>query len=67
MIFGTRLRSARMLRGYTQQKMADLIGVALRTFQCYEQGKREPNYETLVNIAKVLNVSTDYLLGIDEN
>jgi len=64
--FGTRLRTVRLIRGYTQQKMSDMIGVALRTYQCYEQGKREPNYTTLIKIAESLNVSTDYLLGLDD-
>lgn len=65
MVFGDRLRSVRMYRGITQQTMADRIGVALRTYQQYEQGRTSPSFELLVAIADVLNVPTDYLLGRD--
>lgn len=66
MIFGKRLREVRMVRHITQQVMADTIGVELRTYQCYEQGTRQPSLSLVVSLADVLNVSTDYLLGRDE-
>lgn len=61
-MFGKQLRSTRMMRGLTQQSIADCVGVALRTYQCYEQGTREPTLATLGKLADVLDVSTDYLL-----
>ena len=65
-MFGKRLREARMRKKLTQPKLADAVGVALRTYQCYEQGIREPAYHILVRLADVLDVSTDYLLGREE-
>lgn len=65
-MFNKRLREIRMKRGLTQQKLADSIGVALRSYQCYETGSRNPSLELLVQIADVLEVSTDYLLGRDD-
>jgi len=59
------LRAVRMKRGFTQPFMADAVGVALRTYQFYEQGKREPNLGMLVSLADVLQVPVDYLLGRD--
>ena len=41
-MFGKRLREVRMARHMTQQRVADAIGLALRSYQCYEQGTREP-------------------------
>ena len=49
----------------TQQKLADAVGLALRSYQCYEQGTREPPLGMLVKLADVLEVPTDYLLGRD--
>lgn len=66
MSFCKRLREMRMERRMTQQAVADAIGVVLRTYQCYEQGTREPSLKTLINLANVLNVSADYLLCRDE-
>lgn len=64
-MFNKRLREIRMMCHLTQQNMADAIGVALRTYQCYETGSRTPSYDLLVRIADVLDVSTDYLLCRD--
>lgn len=61
-MFNKRLRTVRMQRNITQQSIADTVGIALRTYQCYEQGTREPSLSTLVKIADALTISTDYLL-----
>ena len=65
-MFNKRLRQMRMLRDFTQQNMADKLNVALRTYQCYETGTRNPSLELLIQISEVLDTSTDYLLGRDE-
>ena len=33
----------------------------------WESGKGDPSADALVDLAKVLNVSTDYLLGVSDN
>lgn len=66
MSFGDRLRATRLDRGITQQRLSDLVGVALRTYQQYEQGKTEPSYSVLVALADVIDVPIDYLLGRDD-
>ena len=63
MNFGKRLREARMIREITQQTLADEIGVALRSYQCYEQGTRQPSLSLLIKICDILDVSADWLLG----
>ena len=65
-MFGKRLRAARMARKYTQQRLADTVSIALRTYQHYEQGERYPSFALLVQFADILNVPTDWLLGRDE-
>lgn len=65
-MFNKRLRQIRMKRGLTQQRLADSVDIALRSYQCYETGTRTPNYVLLVQIADVLDVSIDYLMGRDE-
>ena len=64
-MFNKRLREMRMKRNFTQQKLSDTLDIAIRSYQCYETGTRTPNYELLVKIADVLDVSLDYLLGRD--
>lgn len=65
-MFGKRLRAARMARQFTQQRLSEAVNVALRSYQCYEQGTRYPSYDLLVRFADILNVPIDWLLGRDE-
>lgn len=65
-MFNKRLREMRMKRGFTQQRLADSVDIALRTYQCYETGTRTPCYDLLVRIADILDVSLDYLMGRDD-
>lgn len=63
MKFNECLKRQRELYGYTQKQMAELIGIAPRSYQRYESGEREPNIETLVQIADFFEVSLDDLVG----
>ena len=65
-MFSTRLNQVRKSLGISAQKMADHLGMGIRSYRNYESGDREPSLTTLVKIADILNVSTDYLLGRDE-
>ena len=64
-MFGKRLRAARMTRKLTQQRLSDMVNIALWTYQHYESGTRYPSYELLVQFADILQVPTDWLLGRD--
>ena len=64
-MFGKQLRKIRMEKHMTQQKLADAVGLALRSYQCYEQGTREPSLSMLISLADVLDVSADVLLERD--
>lgn len=61
-----RLRIAREKRGLTQHQLARICGIGLNQITRYENGLIEPAAVTLGNIAQVLNVSVDYLLGLSD-
>lgn len=66
-IFAVRLKEERNYNKFTQKEMADLLNIPLRAYKNYEalgQNHREPDQALLVKIAKTLDVSVDYLLGI---
>ena len=65
-MFGKRLNETRKSKGFTAQKMADLLSVSIRTYRHYESEHSFPSLETLVIIADILDVSTDYLLCRDD-
>ena len=65
-MFGQRLNETRKRKGFTAQKMADSLCVGLRTYRHYESEHSYPSLETLVKIADILQVPTDYLLCRDD-
>ncbi len=61
--FSQRLKSARISKNYTQKDMAERLGTTQGAYQKWESGGREPNLETIVSLAEILETDTDYLLG----
>ncbi len=66
-MFPERLNLTRKSKGYTAQQMADYLCIHIRAYRKYESGDTMPNLNSLIKIADILNVSTDYLLGRTEN
>ena len=64
--FATRLKELRLENNYTQVKMAEKLGIRQQSYVRYEKGTGEPSLESLVAIAKIFNVSIDYLLGVTD-
>ncbi|MEJ8778213.1 helix-turn-helix domain-containing protein [Pseudogracilibacillus sp. ICA-222130] len=62
-----RLKNLREEKGYLQKHVADEIGVKNNTLSGYESGSRSPDPEMIVELAKLYDVSTDYLLGKNDN
>ena len=64
--FPVRLQEVREKRGFSKKQLADILQITPRAYQYYEEGKREPPYDRLVALARELNVSIDYLLGLTD-
>lgn len=62
-MFKERLKELRKLNGITQKELAEHLGFTHVAVVKWENGQREPDFSTVVKIAKFFNVSTDYLLG----
>lgn len=60
--FGEKLKQLRKERGWSQDAFAEKVGIHGRHVGKYEIGNVLPNGETLLRIARVLDVSLDYLL-----
>lgn len=65
MIFAKRLKELRKENGLLQKDLASVFNVRNTTISAWEVGDNEPDLTTLVNIAKYFGVTTDYLLGIE--
>lgn len=62
--FGTRLRSLRQDLRLTQAKFGDLVQVSPQVFSLYERGEHDVPIHTIIRLAKVLDMSSDQLLGL---
>lgn len=62
-----RLILLRREKGYSQYEAAERLGFSRGKLANYEQGTRQPDYDTLEIIADFYDVSTDYLLGRTDN
>ncbi|WP_373894413.1 helix-turn-helix domain-containing protein [Virgibacillus sp. CBA3643] len=62
-ILSKRLKNLREQHGYLQKYVADKLGIRSNTLSGYENGTRSPDPEMLVQLSKLYNVTTDYLLG----
>jgi transcriptional regulator with XRE-family HTH domain len=67
MTFGDKLREARKNKGYTQEQIAHLLGIAKSTYTGYEKGVREPDLFKIKRLVEVLDVDSSWLLGVDDS
>lgn len=63
MNFSSNLKNYRLATNRTQREMAEFLGISERGYRNYEIGAREPNLSTLIQIADILNISLDNLVG----
>lgn len=62
--FGQRLFDARQLKGLSQHQVAKAIGVTQTTYSDWERTECSLKPEVLPQLAQILGVSVDHLLGI---
>lgn len=61
-MLGERIMLLRRGSGWSQTELARRLHISPSAVGMYEQGRREPSLQGLVEIAAVFGVSTDYLL-----
>jgi transcriptional regulator with XRE-family HTH domain len=63
---GNKLKTLRIQRQMTLKDVACRVGVSKSIVSAYENGSRRPSYEMLIKLARLFNVTTDYLLGLEQ-
>ncbi len=66
MLIKERLKTLRLQRGITQEELAKIINVTKTTISYYENGKRIPTLQNLIDLSNYFEVTTDYLIGRTE-
>ena len=63
---GERLKDIRLEKGLDQKTLAISLNTSQTNVSRWENGKFEPDLDTLIKIARFFNVSTDYILGLTD-
>ena len=61
-MLGEQIKRCREKRGFTQEQLAEKIGVSIETISSIERGIKMPRLQNFVAIANQLGVSADELL-----
>lgn len=61
------IKELRKQKGLTQKELADLLHVTSQAVSRWEMGNVEPSVDTIVNMAKIFEVTTDEIIGGPEN
>lgn len=61
-----RIKELREAQGISGTKLAELLHISPQYLYDLERGERRLNEDTVVKLAEVFNVTTDYILGRDE-
>lgn len=61
--FGKTLKQLRLERKLSQRKFGEAMGVVNQAVSSWETGTNEPDFDTLLKIAKFFNVTASFLLG----
>lgn len=65
-VFSTRMVQARNNLGYSVKEVAKAMGFPVRIIEEYEKGVLSPDVIVLSKIALLYKVSSDFLIGLDE-
>ncbi len=63
---GKRLKESRKAAGYTQEQIAQIMGMTQQQYSRFENGIYELNYAQLVKLCNLYDISADYLLGLKQ-
>ncbi len=65
--FSSRLKALRMKKHLSQKALGKMLGLSDKTISAYENGRNTPDFQTLIKISRVFNVSVDYLIGATDS
>lgn len=63
-LFGARMKMIRQMLGLKQADIAKKLNITIQSVKNYESGIREPSIKNLIELAHILNVTTDWLLDV---
>ena len=65
MTLSDKIKTLRDKNGFTQSELAKRVGLTRSAVNAWEMGGAIPSTEIIIKLAKIFRVTTDYLLGVD--
>lgn len=62
-----RLQKLRKEKGYSQEQLADLLGISRQAVSKWERAEASPDTDNLICLAKLYGISLDELLNTDQS
>lgn len=63
---GERLAQARKQAGYTQKQVGEKLNILQQAYARFESGVFELNYDQIVTLCQLFEISADYLFGLSD-
>lgn len=60
------LKTIRKEKGMTQKDVYELLKISPNGYASWEQGRTEPDINSIKKLCKIFDVSADYLLGLED-
>lgn len=67
LLFGLRIKKAREAAGLSKADLAKKLGVSAAMITYYEKNEKLPGFQNLAKMSTILNVTSDWLLGIERD
>ena len=64
---GKRIKIKRKKDKINQKELAEKVGISASAINQFEKGEKKPSSIVLAKIARVLDVSTDYLIAVSDD
>lgn len=65
--FGARLGQVMTMRNISNQELASQMFLSVSTISGYRTGRRSPKVDDLAQLARILDISVDFLIGLSDN
>ena len=65
-LFKERVAEAIKFSGYTQKQIAEMLGISEGNITNWKRGENLPSVDILYKLCKLLDTSSDYLLGLSD-
>ena len=65
MSIGENIKGLRVEKNMTQTQLASLLFISQDTISLWERNKSLPDVKSLIQLSKIFNVTTDYILGLE--